>query len=238
LKNIIVLILILYFFISISAQQRFKLENWATDLTNTLTQDQLTYLNNKLRAYEDSTTNQIVILIISSLNDNSIEDLANEIFTYNKIGTKKNDNGVLILVSMLDKQIKIEVGYGLEARLTDAKSSSIIRNEIIPSFKQEKYFEGINKALDSILLAIQGEYISDKTDSLEDNSWIIFIIVLLLILISYKFRAYNSGYVIRGSKMRNRHWGGFGGGFSGFGTGRGFRGGGGMSGGAGAVGRW
>jgi len=74
LKNIIVLILILYFFISISAQQRFKLENWATDLTNTLTQDQLTYLNNKLRAYEDSTTNQIVILIISSLNDNSIED--------------------------------------------------------------------------------------------------------------------------------------------------------------------
>lgn len=234
------------FFNYLFAQNLSKLENWATDLTNILSKEEISFLNKKLKDYQDSTSNQIVVLIMPSLEGNSIEELANEIFKFNKIGTKKNDNGVLLLVAKIEREIRIEVGYGLESRLTDATSSSIIRNIIVPYFKNDKYFEGINLGLDAILQAIQGEYYSDKTE--EGTFSFISVIVLFLLLFLFigiisknrnsgNFRIRKSGFGYRGP------WGdGFGGGFGGFGGGSGFgggfSGGGGMSGGGGASGRW
>lgn len=233
------LILLLTF--SLIAQKIQKIENWANDFTNTLRNEELLKLNNKLRSYQDSTSNQIVVLIIASLEGNSIEEVANEIFKSNLIGTKKHNNGVLILLAKNDKQIRIEVGYGLESRLTDATSSSIIRNEIIPFLKDGKYYDGIDAGVNAIFKAIQGEYIND--DLSEENKFNLRTLIILLILViifSNFFKRSNKIYRIGGNTSGYRgYWGwsfgGFGGGSFG---GGGFSGGGGMSGGGGASGRW
>ncbi len=222
------------------AQNIPKLENWANDFTNTLTKQELLRLNNKLKAYQDSTTNQIVVLIIQSLEGNLIEETANEIFRQNLIGTKKNDNGVLVLLSKDDREIRIEVGYGLESRLTDAVSSSIIRNEIIPSLKEGKYYGGINAGIDAIFRVIQGENVNEefnKDEQFDVGTLITLIIFLIILSVVLK-----SNRTFRIGGYPRRYGGPWGGGFGGFGgggfRGGGFSGGGGLSGGGGASGRW
>lgn len=241
-----VLFLFLFFSFFSLAQKIPKIENWTNDFTNTLSPDELNKLNSKLRAFEDSTSNQIVVLIIPSLEGNSIEEVANDIFRQNQIGTKKNDNGVLILLAKNDKEIRIEVGYGLESRLTDATSSSIIRNEIIPYLKEGKYYEGIDAGINSIFLAIQGEYSNNDLNKDDNfNFWSFLIFLIFISIIFFKInrnRTFRIGKNSSGYRMGS--WGGGfgGGGFGGFGGGSfgggGFSGGGGMSGGGGASGRW
>lgn len=82
----------------------------------------------------------------------------------NKIGKKDRNNGVLLLIVKNDRKLRIEVGYGLEGALTDAASSSIIRNEITPKFKQGNYYDGINAGVDAIIAVTKGEYAGDKRD--------------------------------------------------------------------------
>ncbi len=241
-----VLFLFLFFSFFSLAQKIPKIENWTNDFTNTLSPDELNKLNSKLRAFEDSTSNQIVVLIIPSLEGNSIEEVANDIFRQNQIGTKKNDNGVLILLAKNDKEIRIEVGYGLESRLTDATSSSIIRNEIIPYLKEGKYYEGIDAGINSIFLAIQGEYSNNDLNKDDNfNFWSFLIFLIFISIIFFKINRNRTFRIGRNSSgYRMGSWGGGfgGGGFGGFGGGSfgggGFSGGGGMSGGGGASGRW
>lgn len=241
-----VFFLVLLVSIFLIAQKIPKIENYANDLTKTLNQEELFRLNSKLKAYEDSTSNQIVVLIIPSLEGNSIEEVANEIFKHNRIGTKENDNGVLILLAKDDKEIRIEVGYGLESRLTDATSSSIIRNEIIPYFKEGKYYEGIDAGINSIFKVIQGEYNNNYANKDNNfNFWSFLILLIFIIIFNNLFRRANRTFRIgrNVSGYRGPWGGGFGGGgFGGFGGGSfgggGFSGGGGMSGGGGASGRW
>lgn len=238
-KYIIAFIIVSF---SLSGQNLPKLENWVTDLTNTLTEEQIFSLNKKLKDYQDSTSNQIVILIIPSLEGNSIEQLANDIFKHNRIGTKNFDNGVLILLAKEDRAIRIEVGYGLEARLTDATSSFIIRNEIIPYLKEGKYYDGLNYGINSIFKTIQGEYTVKSRDENEFDIKSFLFILIMLIVISYISSRTNRSFRIgkSGGRYGGGYWGGgFGGGFGsgGFGGG-GFSGGGGLSGGGGASGRW
>lgn len=232
-KYIIALIIVSF---SLSGQNLPKLENWVTDLTNTLTEKQIFSLNKKLKDYQDSTSNQIVVLIIPSLDGNSIEQLANDIFKYNRIGTKNFDNGVLILLAKEDRAIRIEVGYGLEARLTDATSSFIIRNEIIPYLKEGNYYDGLNNGIISILKTIDGEYTANSKDEDEFDIKSFLFILIMLIIIAYISSRTNRAFRI--GKSGGRYGGYWGGGFSGGFGGGGFSGGGGLSGGGGASGRW
>ncbi len=206
---------------------------WATDFTNTLTKSELDELNYRLKTYEDSTSNQLVVLMIASLNGYPIEEVANEIFTKNRIGTKKNDNGVLLLIAKDDRKLRIEVGYGLEGVLPDALCSSIIRNVIVPRLKAEQYYLAIIEGINAIISAIGGEYIADNVTKEEDETlplfFIIFIIILFVIFI-------NRGGM-RGGVYRAGGFGGWSSGGSGWGGG-GFSGGGGSSGGGGASGSW
>lgn len=210
-----------------------KIKMWATDLTETLTETELDYLNERLKNFEDSTSNQVVFLMIPELNDYPIEEVAYEIFTKNKIGTRKNDNGVLLLIAKNDRKLRIEVGYGLEPVLTDALCSSIIRNTIVPLLKQEKYFEAVKEGIEAIFLVIGGEYIAEKDYSDESPISAVFIIILLIFLVLI-FR--KSGF--SGGVYRTRGYGGWSGGGSNWGGGGGFSGGGGSSGGGGASGSW
>ena len=230
------LVLIL-FFLSVHSYAQLEIPTikmWATDLTYTLSKSELDDLNLRLKTYEDSTSNQLVALMIPTLGGYPIEETANEIFTKNKIGTKKNDNGVLLLIAKNDRKLRIEVGYGLEGVLPDALCSSIIRNIIVPKLKEEQYYLAISDGINAIISAIGGEYIVEKSNEEESPISALFVIILILLFI-FVFRR---GGGIPGGVYRSGGFGGWGSTGSGWGGGGGFRGGGGSSGGGGASGSW
>jgi uncharacterized protein len=107
-------------------------------------------LESKLAAYEKETGNEIAIALVKSLNEEPVEDAAVNLFAQWKIGKKGKDTGVLILAAIEDRKVRLEVGYGLEPKLTDARAGEIIRNEIAPAFKQGKYSEGLDAAITKI----------------------------------------------------------------------------------------
>jgi uncharacterized protein len=128
------------------------------DEAKVLSQDTIDLLEKKLQLYEDSTSNQIAVLLVSSLDGETIEEYSLRIAESWKLGQKDKDNGVLVLVAVDDHKMRIEVGQGLEGVLTDALSSRIIRNEMAPSFRRSDYNAGIVAAIDGIIKAIGGEY--------------------------------------------------------------------------------
>lgn len=226
------------FTISFAQLQIPKLEKYATDYTNTLSSSELNYLNRDLKNFDDTTSNQVVFLMISSLGTYPIEMYTYEVATQNQIGTKENNNGALLFVAKNDRKMRIEVGYGLEGALPDALASSIIRNEIAPHFRRDDYYGGVQAGLNAIKLATVGEYKRDKKVDDDDGGGFPIIYIILFILISIFSRGRHggglAGLILLGGMSGGRSSGGFGGGGS-FG---GFSGGGGSFGGGGASGGW
>ena len=222
-----------------------KLEQRISDFTNTLSFQEWQQVDHLLKSFEDSTSTQVVVIMVNTLEGESIEEYANKAFAQNKIGQAKKDNGVLLVIAKQDHAIRIEVGYGLEGTLTDAITSQIVREEIIPLFKADNYFGGIATGVDAIMRATAGEYHADNKGKRAPAASaglvtlvIIFVIFVLMPMLTSRRRSiigsgghsYYSGWGYGGS------FGG--GGFGGFGGGGGFSGGGGMSGGGGASGSW
>ncbi|HLX11602.1 MAG TPA: TPM domain-containing protein [Bacteroidota bacterium] len=215
-----------------------------TDLSGTLSADETKQLEANLQEFESATSNQIAVLMIPSLNGESLEDFSISVTDKNKFGKKGRDNGVLLIIAKVDKKMRIEVGYGLEGTLTDALSSSIIRNEIAPRFRDGDYFGGIAAGIQSIEQATKGEYKGDDSDSSSGRRRNAPVGFVLFIIIAFLIRGlfWRSMYVgRRGVYSRGMWWGGMGGGGfggGGFGGGGGFSGGGGGFGGGGASGGW
>lgn len=137
---------------SLCAQQRYMdLQEIVTDSAGTFNSGQLSELKEKLSGFELKTTNQLVVVTVERLGFESIETYANGLFNQNGIGQEGKDNGLLVLFSHQDRQVRIEVGYGLEPYITDAVASRIIRNTMIPNFKEERYYEGIFQGVDQIM---------------------------------------------------------------------------------------
>jgi uncharacterized protein len=214
------------------------------DYTNTLTPQQKEALEAKLVKYDDSTSNQVTVVIVEKLDGYSIEDAAIELGRKWGVGNKDFNNGVVILVAKGDRKITIQVGYGLEGVLTDLTTKSIIDNTITPNFKGGNYYRGLDEGTDDIIKAAEGRY---KAPSGYNNrkkkgvsiGTIIFIIIVLLII--FGGAAGPTGtYVSRGG-FTGWSGGGRGGGWSGGGgsSGGGFGGfGGGSFGGGGSSGSW
>ncbi|MFH1427644.1 MAG: TPM domain-containing protein [Patescibacteria group bacterium] len=144
---------------------------YVNDYTNTLTTEQKGLLENKLTQFEKDTSNELAVVIISSLEGDTIENFAVELFKEWGIGKKDKDNGILMLVALVDRKMRIEVGYGLEGALTDAQSSWIINDVMKPAFRNNNYYNGINEAADKIILATKGEYVPSANDqeNMEDK---------------------------------------------------------------------
>ncbi len=210
------------------------------DGANILTPQFENQLELLLKQYEDSTSNQIAILTVASLNGVPIEDYALQVAERFGLGQADKDNGVLLLVAYSDRKVRIEVGEGLEGVLPDAICNQIIRNEIAPRFRQDDYQGGIGAAVLAMTQAIGGEYDADQGPATKrgrrgGSLWGTLIIIAIFILISKM----GGG---RGGHYRGGTWipGGFGGGFGrggGFGGG-GFSGGGGGFSGGGSSGSW
>ena len=234
----IIFSLLLFLSVTYSQPDTLTLKYWANDYTNTLNNSELKILNQKLKSFQDSTSNQIVFLMINTLDNYPIEYYTMDVVEKNKIGTKKFNNGVLFFVSKNDRKLRIEVGYGLEGVLPDALASSIIRNIIAPYFRKGDYFSGIYKGISAIMSAVNGEYqaLPPKAKKKKNISGIITTILFLLIFFSSFFRrrgrGKGRGMIFWGGGLGGgSNWGG-GGGFGGF------SGGGGSFGGGGASGSW
>ena len=137
------------------------------DEAGVLSDNTIELLELQLKAHEDSTSNQLVVLVISSLKDEILEEYSLKVAETWQIGQKGKDNGVLLLVAIDDRKMRIEVGYGLEGDLTDALSNRIIRNELAPNFRQGDYDQGIVDGVDAIIAAIEGSYTSTGEEEYE-----------------------------------------------------------------------
>ena len=161
------MISLLFLFISSSVySQKAVPELWGQrihDEAKVLSQNTIDQLEVQLKKYEDSTTNQIAVLIIPSLSGDVLEDYSIRVVEKWKLGTKKNDNGALLLIVIDDHKMRIEVGHGLEGVLTDAQSSRIIRNEMAPNFRRGDYDAGVTAAIQAMMKAIAGEYKANDT---------------------------------------------------------------------------
>ena len=113
-------------------------------------------LTEKLKAHEQTTTDQIAVLTVPTIGDASIEEYATRVFDTWKLGQKGKDNGVLLVIAPKDRKLRIEVGYGLEGTLTDVVSSRIIRNVITPAFKSGDFDKGVSEGVDAIIGTLEG----------------------------------------------------------------------------------
>ncbi|MEM6783435.1 MAG: TPM domain-containing protein, partial [Bacteroidota bacterium] len=125
-------------------------------------------LRTRLAAHEDSTSNQVVVWTIKGLGATTVEELANRAFNRWGLGQEATDNGVLLLVARDDRELRIEVGQGLEGALTDAQAGRIIRNEILPRFRNGDFDGGVTAGVDAIIGSLDGTYYAEDVEPGDD----------------------------------------------------------------------
>lgn len=216
---------------------------WVRDEANVLSPGVAGQLEAALKAHRDSTSNQIAVYIIPSLDGDDIDSYANRVFNEWKLGNAEKDNGALFLISITDKLMRIEVGQGLEGVLTDAQSSRINRNQVAPRFREGDYDGGVVQGVGAIIQTIAGTYVNEEPQQQQRRSSkrspITTIIVLIVIFLiarrrggggggsgGYMARGLMGGMMMGGFGRSSGSWGGGGGGDFG---GGGFSGGGGSS---------
>lgn len=153
------------------------------DFAKVLGSDEVNQLEQKLVAYNDSTSTQLVIVILSTLEGYPIEDYAFKLGEKWGIGQKDKDNGLLILVSFDERKVFIATGYGMEGSVPDIAAKQIVDEIIKPNFKAGNYYQGLDEATDEIISLAAGEYKSDgKTKTRNKGRPILFFIFIIFIL--------------------------------------------------------
>lgn len=258
MKNYLFTILFLFLLpAGVSAQQFPEVPNpprLVSDFTGTLSAGEISSLESKLRAYNDSTSTQIAIVMLSSLDGYPIDDYSFQLAEKWGIGQKGKNNGVLVLVAKDDRKMFIATGYGMEGVMPDGLVKRIIEQDIKPFFKQGNYYEGLDTGINSMMALAAGEYTSDGSgvNSAPPVFVIIFIIFIFILVVFIKIKSVSSyanvnsisfwtAWMLLNQARRTHHgsWGGFSGGGGGSSSGGGFGGfGGGSFGGGGAGGSW
>ena len=260
-KFLSIFVLLLVSLVSFS-QDKFDLEKLlqqkptrlVNDFTNTLTADQQQALENKLVAFDDSTSTQITVVIIPTLNGDDISDYNVKLGRAWGVGGKEFSNGVVLLIAKDDHKLNIATGYGVEGALPDITAKHIIDEQIVPNFKGNDYYRGIEEGTDAIMQAVKGEYQAPEGYNKSKGKGggigrIIFIIIMIVIFLAVSggkggggsfmsrrgFAAWTIASMLSGGGGRGGGWSG-GGGSSGGGGFGGF--GGGSFGGGGASGSW
>ena len=210
-------------------------------------------LNKTLEDFEKQNSSQVVVAVFPKMESpSSVQDFVHRMFINWKIGQKGKDNGVLLAVFVQDRKLWIEVGYGLEGALPDARAKQIIENEITPRFKSGNYDAGLQSGVAAILQSIRGEYkgtgrtVAQNRNRRNGVAGLLPILIMALIIFSAIVRAARLGGTVYRGMGRRSAWTGWGGGWSGGGGSwggggggaGGFSGGGGSSGGGGAGGSW
>ncbi len=212
-------------------------------------------LDAALAAFEQQTHDQLVVVTLKSLQGQAIEDYGYQLGRHWGLGQKGKDNGALLIVAPEEHKVRIEVGYGLEGELTDAKSRTIIEGEILPRFRAGDFAAGIKAGVAAIIQTLGGTYnpalppvqVRDQAPPWPFPLAIVLPVILIILFNQFSGRRrgrYRRGYggpVILPGGFSGGQGGGFGqqgGGFGGGQGGGGFSGGGGSFGGGGASGSW
>jgi uncharacterized protein len=223
-----------------------------SDYAGLLSLEAAARIESLIAAHEDTSSDQIAVAIFPSLEDESLEDFSIRLAEKWQIGSREHDNGVILLIFPEDRQMRIEVGYGLEGRLTDALASRVLRQIIAPRFRAGDYDGGVERAVAAIIDIVEGEYTAEPEPEAPGTGPVMQLILIIVIL------AFMFGILPRLLSMMGRgvtgtgngwyrsgrggYWGGGfgGGGFGGGGGGGGGwgGGGGGSFGGGGASGGW
>lgn len=219
------------------------------DYAGVMSQDQVRALESQLAQFEQETGHQIAVLTVPTLAGEDIEGFSIRVAENWKLGKKGFDNGVILLVAVKDRKLRLEVGYGLEGVLPDAIADRIIRDYIVPRFRAQDYAGGVIAGIDAVQKVIKQEPLPEsarKTNQAPHSGFnslamfaIAFVIFALMAFSSGR-RSRNQMWSGRGRRYPPIFWGGggFGGGGFGGGSGGGFSGGGGGFGGGGASGSW
>jgi uncharacterized protein len=228
------------------------------DAAQVLPPDARAALEAKLAAQEARSTDQFVVATVPSLEGTSVEDYANRLFRFWKLGQADKNNGVLLLVAPSERRVRIETGYGLEGVLPDAVASTIIQTAILPDFRAGNVAAGIEKGADAVIEVLnldpeeakaRARTAAEPEMSAEDWAHLVFIVLMIAFWAYVFYRQAKSGHLrTRGRRGAGALTGGAagwdwsrrsgGGGWSGGSGGGGFSGGGGSSGGGGASGSW
>jgi len=210
------------------------------DYAGVMSQDQARTLESQLAQFEQETGHQIAVLTIPTLAGEDIEGFSIRVAENWKIGKKGFDNGVILLVAVKDRKLRLEVGYGLEGVLPDAIADRIIRDYIVPRFRAQDYAGGVIAGIDAVQKVIKQEPLPESARKPNQaprsgfNSLAMFAIAFVI----FALMAFSSG-----RRSRNQMWSGRGRRYppifwGGGGSGGGFSGGGGGFGGGGASGSW
>ncbi|GJM36201.1 MAG: hypothetical protein DHS20C18_52020 [Saprospiraceae bacterium] len=270
MKPFIAILLFVFCGIGLQAQRAIDRQpsGYVNDYASLLSRQEVSRLEQKLRAYQQESSTQIAIVTETSLDGDDAFEYSNRLAQQWGIGGGENDNGILIYIAKDDRQIRIQTGYGTEGFLPDALAKRIIDNIITPAFRNGQYYQGIDRAVDTIIQLGDGEYTNENPGGGKRDAkggvpaiMILFFIIILLVFLS-RFGGgdddddddggyYRGGRYDYDQKRKKRRrgggWiffpggfsGGGGGGFGGLGGGGGFGGfGGGGFGGGGAGGSW
>ncbi|HJV11780.1 MAG TPA: YgcG family protein [Burkholderiales bacterium] len=173
----------------------FALTTWAqpavppltarvTDQTGTLTREQQAGLERMLQEFEARKGTQIAVLMVASTKPEPIEQYALRVGEQWKIGRKKVDDGAILVVAKDDRALRIEIGYGLEGVLNDATASRIIREVIVPRFREGDFYGGINAGLDRMMRLIDGEPLpapQKNASAAAEDGWMQLLPMLLIV---------------------------------------------------------
>lgn len=236
------LVLVSLSFCVLGAPSVPRLSSPVTDSAGLLSAGAKRELETTLLAYQQQTGHQFAFLSVTELDGTSIEDLGQEVAKAWRLGDEKRDDGLIVLVAKTERAVRIEVGYGLEGAVPDAVAARIIRETIVPEFRQGKFDQGVLGGFSQLMRAAEGEALREaETPTAVTGARLVRWLPIAIILILYLFGS------MSGPRGGRRRLGGFGGlGFpmlGGFGGGRssgggGFSGLGGGFGGGGASGRW
>ncbi|EFB2827154.1 TPM domain-containing protein [Escherichia sp. 93.0816] len=140
-----------------------EIPKYVNDLTDTLTNNEVNTLTNQIKALTQKNQAQLVVLVVETTGDETIEQYATRVFDSWKPGDKDRDDGILLLVAWQDHTVRIEIGYGLEGVITDAQSGQIIRNSIIPAFKNGDLAGGLQEGISDIESHLTGDNVATIT---------------------------------------------------------------------------
>lgn len=177
------------------------------DFIGFFTYEQWDSLETKLRNFNDTTQIQIYVVIVNTLCGYEIADYAQRIGQLWGVGQKDTDNGIVIVVkpktATTQGEVFIAVGYGLEGDLTDYEASQIVHDELIPRFKEDQYFEGINAAVDYLFGLLSGEFdpIPYEPTWYEILLFKVLPILLLVVIFLFGFKRNEEGAIIYNIKV-------------------------------------
>ncbi len=171
-----------------------ELERRVTDLTNTLSDTEIDYIEKMIIDMENKTGSQLAVLMIPTTGDETIEQFSFRVAVKWQIGSEEFDDGVILVIAKDDRELRIEVGYGLESVITDANASIIINNYIVPEFKNGNFYFGVYYGVYYIIDLINGgtlyvpdEYVSEEVAEEETFAerhfgWVFTLIMLGILL--------------------------------------------------------